>query len=111
MIKTTNFQDFCDHFSQFSEGYRDKFSYNGKRALFDYLEDYEEQTGEKIELDVIVLCCEYTEYESAIEACEQYDTILTDDIDNVTKEQQSILWLQDRTQVIEFDGGIIIQNF
>lgn len=99
MIKTINFQDFCDQFSQFSEGYRDKFSYNGKRALFDYLEDYEEQTGEKIELDVIALCCDYTEYKDIQEVQQNYTAI------------SSIYDLRDTTQVIEFDGGIIIQNF
>lgn len=42
-------------------GRKDQFSYEGLNALFDYLEDYEEQTGEEIELDVIALCCDYAE--------------------------------------------------
>jgi hypothetical protein len=29
--------------------------------LFDYLEQYEEDTGQEIELDVISLCCDYSE--------------------------------------------------
>jgi predicted ArsR family transcriptional regulator len=40
---------------------KENFSYEGLNALFDYLEDYEEQTGEEIELDVIALCCDYSE--------------------------------------------------
>lgn len=40
---------------------KENFSYEGLKALFDYLEDYEEQTGEEIELDVIALCCDYAE--------------------------------------------------
>jgi hypothetical protein len=40
---------------------KENFSYEGLAVLFDYFEDYEEQTGEEIELDVIALCCEYTE--------------------------------------------------
>ena len=40
---------------------KENFSYEGLKALFDYLEDYEEQTGEELELDVIALCCEYSE--------------------------------------------------
>jgi hypothetical protein len=40
---------------------KDQFSYEGLAVLFDYFEDYEEQTGEEIELDVIALCCEYNE--------------------------------------------------
>lgn len=33
----------------------------GLRQLFDYLEEYEESTGEEIELDVIALCCDFSE--------------------------------------------------
>lgn len=40
---------------------KENFSYEGLSVLFDYLEDYEEQTGEKLELDVIALCCDYCE--------------------------------------------------
>ena len=40
---------------------KENFSYEGLGLLFDYLEDYEEQTGEEIELDVIALCCDYNE--------------------------------------------------
>ena len=42
-------------------GRKENFSYEGLSVLFDYLEDYEEQTGEEIELDVIALCCDYSE--------------------------------------------------
>jgi len=40
---------------------KENFSYEGLSVLFDYLEDYEEQTGEELELDVIALCCDYSE--------------------------------------------------
>jgi hypothetical protein len=40
---------------------KENFSYEGLAVLFDYFEDYEEQTGEEIELDVIAICCEYNE--------------------------------------------------
>lgn len=42
-------------------GRKDQFSYEGLKALFDYLEEYEESTGEEIELDVVALCCDYSE--------------------------------------------------
>lgn len=42
-------------------GRADQFSYEGLGLLFDYLEAYEMDTGEEIELDVISLCCDYTE--------------------------------------------------
>jgi hypothetical protein len=40
---------------------KENFSYEGLSVLFDYLEELEACTGEEIELDVISLCCEYTE--------------------------------------------------
>ena len=40
---------------------KENFSYEALGLLFDYFEDYEEQTGEEIELDVIAICCEYNE--------------------------------------------------
>jgi hypothetical protein len=40
---------------------KDQFSYEGLAVLFDYFESYEEETGQEIELDVIAICCDYTE--------------------------------------------------
>ena len=59
MYQTINFGEFCDAFR--SHDRQDQFSYSAKRALFDYLEDMEAQTSQTIELDVIALCCEYSE--------------------------------------------------
>ena len=42
-------------------GRKDQFSYEGLKALFDYFESYEEETGQEIELDVVAICCEYSE--------------------------------------------------
>ena len=42
-------------------GRADQFSYDGLGILFDYLEAYEMDSGEEIELDVIALCCEFSE--------------------------------------------------
>lgn len=54
VIKKFSFGEFCDAFASMGRG--DQFSYAGKQALFDYLVDYG-----PVELDVIALCCEYTE--------------------------------------------------
>lgn len=59
MKQTIGFCAFCDAFRDMDRN--ENFSYDGKRALFDYLEEYEESTGEEIELDVIALCCDYNE--------------------------------------------------
>lgn len=59
MYQSVNFQDFRDAFRNYDR--MENFSYEGALALFNYLEDYEEQTGQRLELDVIALCCEYSE--------------------------------------------------
>lgn len=59
MIKQITFSAFCDAFRNADRN--ENFSYDGKRALYDYLEDYADQTGEEVELDVIAFCCEYSE--------------------------------------------------
>ena len=95
---TLNFSQFCDEWAKWGDR-NDTFSYNGKQALFDYLEEYEESTGEEIELDIVALCCDYTEYANIEEVIADYSSIK--DIDD----------LRDNTTIIEFDGGIIIQQF
>ena len=100
MKETINFSRFCDAFRDCSRN--NNFSYDGKRALFDYLECYEEDAGEEIELDVIALCCEYTEYETLEEFHNDYDK----------GEYETIEDIRDHTQVIEIDdNSFIIQQF
>jgi len=98
MKETINFNQFSD---SFGETYKDNFSYEGKKALFDYLEGYEEDTGEEIELDPVALCGEFTEYENLKELQEIYDEI-------ATMEQ-----LEDKTLVIPIQGTnrFIIKDF
>ena len=64
MKQTINFYDFQKAFQELRPN---SFSYEGLRALFEYLEELEDSTGEGIELDVIALCCDFIEYESAEE--------------------------------------------
>lgn len=62
MYTRLTFSDFANAFERKGRG--DQFSRAGLRALFDYLEQMEEETGEQIELDVIEFCCEYIEVEA-----------------------------------------------
>lgn len=63
MYQTISFCDFCDAFR--ASGREEQFSYDGKRLLFDWLEEYEDSAGQPIELDVIALCCEFAEDSTA----------------------------------------------
>lgn len=98
MIDTVNFSRFVD---SFSDTYKNNFSYEGKRALFDYLESLEEDTGEQIELDPVALCCDYQEFENFKEVQDQYSDI---------KDLED---LENHTTVIKVEGTdkIIIQGF
>lgn len=108
---------FADAFS--SMGREDQFSREALEALFNYLEEYEQDTGEDLELDVVALCCDFAEYENAIAAAEDYgftseleagDYNSQEDFEEA-KESEAREWLEDRTIVIDFNGGLIIQNF
>ena len=84
----------------FTGNYKDNFSYEGKQALFDFLEEIESELDEEIELDPIALCCEYTEYENIAELQENYTDI------------ESMEDLEDHTCVIMIDDqSFIIQNY
>ena len=56
---SVSFSQFCDAFRDMNRN--ENFSYDGKRALYDFLEEVADQTGEEYELDVIALCCEFAE--------------------------------------------------
>lgn len=63
MKTSVNFSQFCDAFRDMNRN--ENFSYDGKRALFDFIEQFDEETGSETELDVIALCCEF--YESDVD--------------------------------------------
>ena len=79
------------------EGYG--FSRAGARALFEHLGEYELDCETAIEYDPIAFRCEFTEYYDIEEIADTYDDIT--DLES----------LYDHTVVVEFDGGLIIQDF
>ena len=103
-----SFSHFCD---SFSDTYKDNFTYAGKRALYDYLENLEEDTGEDIELDIVALCCEYSECSTALVCAIEYGHVPDKDEAQEKQEATALEWLQEKTQVVVFDGGIIIAQF
>lgn len=131
MKQTVTLYDFQYGFNRW-ETYKNNFTDEALKALFEYLEEYEESTGEEIELDIVALCCEYSEYDSAWDAMEQVgnkDDMPTVDLeaysdahngegmslDEVNEEQEKLAleWLQEHTQVIPVGdtGRVIIQEF
>jgi len=111
MKTTVNKSDFRDAFRDHDR--QDQFSYDALGALFGYLEDYEDNTGELVDLDVIALCCDFSEYNSAIACVSEcgYDLEYDEDADEDEKEAAALEYLRDNTTVIQFATGIIIQGF
>ena len=113
MKKTISKGEFIDEFRNW-DTYKENFSIGGLMALYDYLVEYEECIGGEVELDVVALCCEYSEYESANEAAKQYNGAVeaSKDFDDEDREAAALAWLEDQTTVIPVNGGgVIIQNF
>ncbi len=59
MKTTVSIHDFRDAFRAMGRG--EQFTYEGLELLFEYLEECEAGSGEEMELDVIAICCDFTE--------------------------------------------------
>ena len=90
-----------------SDTYKNNFSWRGAQALQEYLEELSNDLGENIEFDPVAWCCGYSEYKNFNEF--QHDTggSLSVGYPNIEDLEK----LRDYTAVIEFDGGLIIQDF
>lgn len=87
LVKTVSFNDFLEEFEK--HGRENQFSYEGKKALYNYLNELGEDLGEPIELDVIAICCDFTEYSDLKEFNDDYSYSINevdsiDDIDYYT---------------------------
>ena len=102
MKTTVNSHQFVEAFR--ACGRESQFSRAALFALFEYLEEYENSTGEEIELDPIGICCEWAEYSSAREAASEYGFEAEDD-------EEAEMWLGRKTTVVQFDGGLVVQQF
>jgi len=104
MKTTVYFSDFCDYFNKIRP---DNFSYKGLRILFDYLEE----TDEDFELDVIGLCCDFSESDY-LTIAEQYDIELDPEMDEDYQKQQVIEHLEgEGAYVGDSINGIVYRNF
>lgn len=93
---TINKSEFVDLFDQY--GRSEHFSQLGRRKLAEYFEDLEEVLGEEIDIDIIAICCDFSEIS----------------IKDITKETgcNSLEDLKDNTTIIEVnEEKIIYQNF
>ncbi len=98
MKQTINLNTFREAFKALRP---DNFSYNGLETLYDMLVKLEEDTEQEMELDVIAICCDFTE--STLQEVAQNYSITLDEVEE---------YLHDNTFVIQVDEDTVIyQNF
>jgi hypothetical protein len=83
----------------------------GARALVEHLEQLEEDCGTEVEFDAVAIRCDYSEHDTALEAALEQGFEPEKDEGEEEREQAAVEWLRDQTEVIEFEGGVIIRNF
>lgn len=105
MKTSVSFSQFCDAFRDMNRN--ENFSYEGKRALFDYMDNYEEECGVEVEMDVIAFCCEYSE-DDVDTIINSYNIDVSDAEDDDEKEAIVEEYLRDHTMVVRNLGGSFV---
>jgi len=114
MKQDITFSDFCDAWQ--SHDRNGSFSYEGKRALFDWIEELDADCGTETELDIVALDCEFSEHASAWDCVNDMGYSMEENgegeyFNNDEREEAAKEYLQENTILIVFKGGVIIQGF
>ena len=80
IIERVTKTSFRDAFNQLRP---DNFSYEGLSHLYDYLDQLSDDMGQPIELDVIAICCDYSE-ESVYDVLDNYGLESIDELEEQT---------------------------
>jgi hypothetical protein len=108
MKTTVSKYDFVEAFRQYDR--LDNFSFEALDLLFEYFEEYEEATGQEIELDVVAICCDFDELD-ADDIIANY-SIDVEGMDDDEKIEAVRDYLQDNTQLVgETASGFVYQSF
>ena len=98
MKNTIHLHDFIN-----DERLRNAFSYVGRVALFEYLEQYEADCGIELDFDPVAIRCDFTEYANFADFWKDYDRYeyqCMEDIESAT----SVFYIPDT-------DAFIIQQF
>jgi hypothetical protein len=108
MKTTVSFYSFRDQFTAIRPK---NFTYEGLTALWEYLEEYEESTGEELELDDIAICCDFSE-DSWENIASNYDIDLSGAELGGEKYEIVKTYLEDQGAFVgEVDGGFVYRDF
>ena len=108
MYHRVDFSDFVQAFAAHDR--QSQFSHEALRLLFAYLEEEEDDNG--TELDVIALCCEYSE-DTAQEIAYSYGIDLSDCEDDGEKTDKVREYLEENTSIVgeTSDGFVYSSSF
>jgi hypothetical protein len=99
-----------DFHQAFKELRPTNFTYAGLNILYDYFEEYERDTGEELEMDVIAICCDFTE-DTWQNIASSYDIDLTGAELGGEKYEIVKEYLEDQGALIgEVGGGFVYRN-
>jgi hypothetical protein len=109
MKQSVNFSDFVDAFHAFDR--YDGYGYEALKVIFNYLEEYESETGVEVELDVIAICCDYDSQHYA-DIASNY-SIDIDGLDDDEAKEAVIEYIQDNSFYLgeATDGVLVYQVF
>ena len=109
MKTTVSNHDFVEAFRAYDR--LDNFSFEALDLLFSYFEEYEESTGEEIELDVVAICCDYNE-DSVLGIAEAYGIEMPEDEDEDEQRQAIRDFLECHTTIVgETASGFVYAFF
>ena len=97
IVKINCVDEFAAEFAQWPQR-RSHFSRPALHALYEHYDELSDDIGEDIELDVVGMCCEWSEYKDIEAVKEDY-------------EIKDLSDLQNSTTVIVFPGGLLVQEF
>lgn len=109
MKQTVQLHDFRDAFRSIRP---DNFSYEGLATLWDYLDEYEQSTGEELELDVIAICCDFSE-DHWENIAKSYDVTLDETADDEENADSVRQFLEDEGAFIGegANGSFVYRDF
>jgi hypothetical protein len=84
---------------------------SGALAMSEWLEEMEEDSGMEIEIDPIGIQCGYTEYKSVMEAASEYGWEADSTEFSDQHEAAARQYLEERTEIRLFSGGVLVLNF
>ena len=107
MKQSVNFSTFVDAFHAYKR--YDQFGYEALKIIFEYLETWEHETGEELELDVVSICCDYAAAHYT-EIASNY-AIDLNGLDDEEAKEAVIEHIQDNSSYLgEADDGQIVYS-